>query len=67
MKKKIRKITPQPPRWAWYDLDNCYFCKNQNNCGNCKVMKAYKVNASIKERNISKNKLRKYKNKKQAD
>lgn len=39
--KKNRKQRPQPPKWAWYDLDGCWFCKNRNACGNCKVMKQY--------------------------
>lgn len=33
------KKRPQPPRWWTLDNDNCWFCKNRNNCGNCKLLK----------------------------
>lgn len=36
---KLRKPTPQPPRWYWWQNDNCWWCKNKSNCGNCKVLK----------------------------
>ena len=29
----------QPPWWWTLDNDNCWFCKNRNNCGNCKLLK----------------------------
>lgn len=41
MKKNNRKPKPQPPKWAWYELDGCWFCKKKNACGGCKVMKQY--------------------------
>ena len=44
---KRRKPKPQPPKYFNYDTDNCYFCKNKNNCGGCKVLKRYN---SIKHR-----------------
>ena len=36
-----RKVRPQPPRYAWYELDGCWFCKNHKGCNGCKVMKQY--------------------------
>jgi hypothetical protein len=36
-----RKVRPQPPRYAWFELDGCWFCKNRKGCGGCKVMKRY--------------------------
>ena len=39
MGKAKRKKRPQPPRWWTLDNDNCWFCKNRNNCGNCKLLK----------------------------
>lgn len=39
MKCKKRKERPQPPKWYWIDSDNCYACKNRNNCNGCKRLK----------------------------
>lgn len=39
MGKARRKMRPQPPRWWTLDNDNCWFCKNRNNCGNCRLLK----------------------------
>lgn len=41
MKIKYRKAKPQPPKWYWFDSDNCYQCKNRNNCSGkgCKFLK----------------------------
>lgn len=39
MGKAKRKMRPQPPWWWTLDNDNCWFCKNRNNCGNCKLLK----------------------------
>ena len=41
MKNKRRKQRPQPPRDFWLDTDCCWFCKNRNGCGGCKVLKRY--------------------------
>lgn len=39
MSKAKRKQRPQHP-WLWtLDNDNCWFCKNRNNCGSCKLLK----------------------------
>lgn len=39
MGKAKRKPRPQPPHHFWLDVDGCWFCKNRNNCNNCKVLK----------------------------
>ena len=41
MSKKIRKMRPEPPKYYYYDTDNCWFCKNRNGCSGCKVLKQY--------------------------
>ena len=38
MKKKRRKMRPQPPWYFSFDTDNCYRCKNRNDCGGCKFL-----------------------------
>ena len=42
MGKEKRKQRPQPPRWFNWETDNCYFCKNRNASGNCKIIKPFK-------------------------
>ena len=42
MGKAKRKQRPQPPRWVWLDTDNCWFCKNKNNCNQCKLLKQFR-------------------------
>ena len=51
MKNKMRKPHPQPPKYYWLDSDNCWDCKNRNNCGNCKRLKDY---VSFSGKNIGK-------------
>lgn len=29
------------PRWFWRGQDGCWFCKNPNNCNQCKANRAY--------------------------
>lgn len=41
MSKKIRKMRPEPPKYYYWDTDNCWFCKNRNGCSGCKVLKQY--------------------------
>ena len=45
MKRKFRKPKPSPPHWYWWDSDNCWGCKNENNCGGkgCKQLKKIKA------------------------
>lgn len=59
MKKKMRKPQPSPPNYVWWDLDNCWFCDNRNNCHNCKVMKQYVIEQKNKRKRKEKEKLRK--------
>ena len=43
MKKKYRKPRPQPPRWFWWDNDNCWDCKyNHNKCNSCERLKIFR-------------------------
>ena len=39
MGKAKRKMRPQTLRWWTLDNDNCWYCKNRNNCGNCRLLK----------------------------
>lgn len=39
-----RKMRPSPPNWWTFDNDNCWFCKNRNNCNSCKLLKKWKNN-----------------------
>lgn len=39
MKNKRRKQRPQSPNYFDYISDNCWACKNRNNCGGCKFLK----------------------------
>ena len=50
MGKVKRKMRPQPPKWWTLDNDNCWFCKNRNNCGGCKLLKEQKY-FDVKKRN----------------
>ena len=54
MSKKQRKPRPQPPRWAWWDLDGCWFCDHRNGCSGCKVMKSYVAEQKKKQDRKSK-------------
>lgn len=49
MSNKKRKPTPSPPKWFWWDSDNCwnYNC-NHKGCRNCKRLK--KVSAQQKKK-----------------
>lgn len=40
-KIKYRK-PPTMPKWFWWGQDDCWFCKNKNNCSNCSVVKRYR-------------------------
>ena len=54
MSKKQRKPRPQPPRWAWWDLDGYWFCDHRNGCSGCKVMKSYVAEQKKKQDRKSK-------------
>lgn len=36
-----RKPRPEPPKVFYKDTDNCWKCKNNKNCNNCKFLKRY--------------------------
>lgn len=37
MGKAKRKPRPSMPDWYWWEQDGCWFCKNRNNCNQCKA------------------------------
>lgn len=39
MSKAVRKPRLSIPRLYWANVDNCYVCKNRNNCNQCKRLK----------------------------
>ena len=40
--KRKRKPKPAPPKWYFYDTDNCWDCNNRNGCGGCKRLKIFR-------------------------
>lgn len=40
MGKAKRKPRPSMPDWYWLGQDGCWFCKNKNNCNQCKANRA---------------------------
>lgn len=55
MGKAKRKMRSQPPWWWTLDNDNCWFCKNRNNCGNCKLLKEQRAKERKKRGEIYEN------------
>lgn len=41
MSKAKRKPRPSMPRWYWLGQDGCWFCRNRNNCNQCKANREY--------------------------
>lgn len=41
MGKAKRKPRPSMPHWFWLGQDGCWFCKNRNNCNQCKANRSY--------------------------
>lgn len=37
----MRKPRPSMPYWYWLGQDGCWFCKNRNNCNQCKPNREY--------------------------
>ena len=37
MGKAKRKPRPSMPRWVWLGRDGCWFCRDANNCNQCKA------------------------------
>ena len=40
--KRKHKPKPEPPKWYFYDTDDCWDCKNRNGCGSCKRLKEFR-------------------------
>ena len=57
MGKARKKPKPAPPRWYWWDSDNCWFCNNRNGCTNCKILKSYVAEQKEKQKRKEKNKF----------
>ena len=57
MGKAKRKMRPQPPWWWELDNDNCWFCKNRNNCGGCKLLKRQRAKERKRRRKVNLRKL----------
>ena len=51
-KIKYRKPRPSPPKWYWWDSDNCWDCPDRNGCNNCKKMKKLNKYERTKEKRI---------------
>lgn len=49
MSKARRKMRPQPPKWWTLDNDNCWFCKDRNNCNGCKLLKEQRAYENKKQ------------------
>lgn len=48
MGKPKRKPRPAMPHWWWLDSDECWFCRNRNNCNQCKVARqSYKSGGKL--------------------
>lgn len=43
MGKAKPKQKPQPPKWFHNDTDGCWFCKNRNACGGCRILKKFSI------------------------
>lgn len=54
MGKAKRKPRPQPPGYFWLYRDNCWRCKNKNNCTNCKALKRQRAKDRQKKKKDSK-------------
>jgi hypothetical protein len=61
-KRKIRKPRPSPPDWVWYSWldDNCYGCKDKNNCSNCNRLQSIPKKQKKIEEHIYKDSLNEY-------
>ena len=41
--KKFRKPRPSPPKWFFWDNDNCWDCNcNHTGCSGCKRLKKFR-------------------------
>lgn len=53
MGKAKRKMRPQLSGWRLLDNDNCWFCKNRNNCNQYRLLKEFKKNNERKRRMVN--------------
>lgn len=59
--KAKRKHRPSPPRWWFLETDNCWFCKNRNNCNGCKLLKQQKsCDTRKRDKKLKKEYFKKY-------
>ena len=58
--KKKRKMRPEPPKYFWLDVDDCWFCKKKNACGGCKVIKKYIAEKQLTKRKVEREKKKKF-------
>ena len=47
--RQKERMRPQPPFWWTLDNDNCWFCKNRNNCGRCRILKRQRAKERKKQ------------------
>ena len=53
-KSNRRKIKPEPPWYWYYDVDACWWCKQDfRTCGGCKKVKEYITNHQNTKRKIN--------------
>lgn len=57
MGKPFRKPRPSPPHWHWWDSDGCWWCKNRNNCNQCKTLKRVRAEQQAKQKRKEKQHL----------
>lgn len=60
MGKASRKPRPAAPNYRYWDTDGCWFCKNRNGCGSCKVNKQYVAKQKQKRDREFKRQMRNY-------
>lgn len=58
MGKAMRKPRPSPAKWYWWDSDNCYGCKNRNNCNQCKILKRQRAYERDKRKRKEENRIK---------
>lgn len=49
MGRAKRKPRPSMPYWYWLGQDGCWFCKNRNNCNQCKANRSYLKKHRVKK------------------
>ena len=62
MGKPFRKPRPAPPKWYWWDSDNCWACRNRNNCNQCKWLKRLNAQQKKKRRQNDSTRQQEYEN-----